>query len=127
MIAVKLLVSFSLQSGVHRADYSSVHVRGGEFVSDEVESLASEPNLLAAACQEIVDYTQDRRAVLIFATSVAHGRQVVRQFKEQHGIECGFVSGMTPATERDELLARFRGERYDSYVRSRTTQIHVQR
>ncbi len=99
------------KAGVHRADYSSVHVRGGEFVVDEVESLANEPNLVAAACQEIVQYTQDRRAVLIFATSVAHGRQVVRTFQEQHGIDCGFVSGLTPADERAELLARFRGDR----------------
>ncbi len=99
------------KAGVHRADYSSVHVRGGEFVVDEVESLANEPNLVAAACQEIVQYTQDRRAVLIFATSVAHGRQVVRTFQEQHGIDCGFVSGLTPADERAALLARFRGDR----------------
>lgn len=102
------------KAGVNRADFSSVHVRAGEFVSDEVDQLASEEALVSAACAEIVELTADRRAVLIFATSVAHGRQVVETLRDNHGIECGFVTGQTPAIERDEILARFRGDASDS-------------
>ncbi|WP_442511786.1 DEAD/DEAH box helicase [Novipirellula sp. SH528] len=98
------------KAGVNRADFSSVHVRAGEFVSEEVERLAGNDTLVSAACAEIVELTADRRAVLIFATSVAHGRRVVETLRNNHGIDCGFVTGETPAGERDEMLARFRGE-----------------
>jgi DNA repair protein RadD len=70
----------------------------------------NQPGLVSAACKEIVEYTQNRNAVLIFASSVAHGHRVVRTLYEQYGIECGFVTGGTPPRERDELLARFRGD-----------------
>ena len=102
------------KAGVNRADFSGVHVRAGEFVSDEVDRLAGDEALVSAACGEIVELATDRRAVLIFATSVAHGRQVVETLRHNHGVECGFVTGQTPANERDEILARFRGDAADS-------------
>ncbi|MDA9858738.1 DEAD/DEAH box helicase family protein [Rubripirellula sp.] len=98
------------KAGVNRADFSSVHMRAGEFVSEEVERLAGDDALVSAACAEMVELTADRRAVLIFATSVAHGRRVVETLRHNHDVECGFVTGETPAGERDELLARFRND-----------------
>lgn len=98
------------KAGVNRADFSGVHLRGGEFVSKEVERLVGDEALVSAACAEMVELTGDRRAVLIFASSVAHGRQVVETLRAKHGIDCGFVTGETPADERDELLARFRSD-----------------
>ncbi|QDV85533.1 DEAD/DEAH box helicase [Stieleria magnilauensis] len=98
------------KAGVNRADFSGVHMRAGEFVNEEVEQLAGDAALVSAACAEIVELTADRRAVLIFATSVAHGQQIVETLRRNHGIECGFVTGQTPAAERDEILARFRGD-----------------
>ncbi len=92
-----------------KADTSGLHVRAGEFVADEVESLMDAEGLVEAACGEIIDRTQDRQACLIFAAGVRHGRHVARVLQEKHGVECGFVCGDTPAGERDELLARFRG------------------
>lgn len=102
------------KAGVNRADFSGVHVRAGEFVSDEVNRLAGDQALVSAACAEIVELSSDRRAVLIFATSVAHGQKVVETLRTNHGIECGFVTGQTPAAERDEVLARFRDDECDS-------------
>ncbi|MCC9642993.1 DEAD/DEAH box helicase [Rhodopirellula sp. JC740] len=104
------------KAGVNRADFGGLHLRAGEFVSEEVESLVNDDALVSAACGEIVELTVDRRAVLIFASSVAHGRRVVEVLRENHGIECGFVTGETPAGERDELLARFRGDAPTSLI-----------
>ena len=101
---------------MNRADFGGLHLRAGEFVSEEVESLVNDDALVSAACGEIVELTVDRRAVLIFASSVAHGRRVVEVLRENHGIECGFVTGETPAGERDELLARFRGDAPTSLI-----------
>ncbi|HZT79159.1 MAG TPA: DEAD/DEAH box helicase family protein [Gemmataceae bacterium] len=97
------------KAGKARADTSGLHVRGGEYVAGEVEDLMDQDALVQAACAEIVEQTRDRHAVLVFASGVKHGQHVVRVLKEKHGLECGFVCGETPAGERDELLARFRG------------------
>jgi DNA repair protein RadD len=99
------------KSGVAKVDTSALHVRGGEFMADEVEDLMDQEAVVEAACREIVDYTRDRNACLIFAAGVKHGRHVAAMLQAKHGIECGFVCGDTPAGERDELLARFRGDK----------------
>ena len=98
------------KAGREKADTERLHVRAGEFVADEVEELMDQDQLVESACQEIIEYTQDRHAVLIFASGVKHAQHIQRVFEEKNGIECGFVCGKTPAGERDELLARFRNE-----------------
>jgi DNA repair protein RadD len=95
------------KNGKQRIDTSKLHVRGGEFIAGEVEELMDGDETVAAACAEIVELTQDRNAVLIFAAGVAHGRHVQRVLKANHNIECGFVCGETPTSERDQQLARF--------------------
>lgn len=104
------------KAGVNRADFGGLHVRAGEFVSEEVESLVNNDALVSAACAEIIELTKDCLAVLIFASSVAHGRRVVEVLQQNHGIECGYVTGETPPSERDELLSRFRGDAPTSLI-----------
>ena len=108
------------KAGINKADFGQLHVRGGEYLADEVESLMDQQSLVESACGELVAYTRDRQAVLIFASSVKHGKHVVRALAEQHGIECGFICGETPAGERNELLARFRGIPSDGLFERRT-------
>jgi DNA repair protein RadD len=101
------------KAGVQKADTSDLHVRAGEFVADEVESLMDRDELVESACGEIIQYTRDRHGVLIFASGVKHAQHIQRVLRETHGVECGFVCGQTPAAERDEILARFRGVQSD--------------
>ena len=96
------------KAGINKIDTAGLHIRGGEFVADELEHLMDEPRLVAAACGETVGYAQDRSAVLIFASGVKHGEHIVRTLADAHGIECGFVTGDTPTKERDAILGRFR-------------------
>ena len=90
-----------------KVDTSGLHVRGGEFIADEVEALMDEDTLVQSACAEIVDRTQDRHAVLIFAAGVKHGEHVQRILGETR-LECGFVCGETLPFERAERWQRFR-------------------
>jgi len=96
------------KAGMQKVDTDDLHVRGGEFVANEVESLMDEEALVRGACAEIVDYTRDRRATLIFASGVNHGRHVVEEFRSVHGKECGFICADTPARDRAAILARYR-------------------
>jgi DNA repair protein RadD len=99
------------KAGSTKADTSELHVRGGEFVADELENLMDQHGLVEAACAEIVAHTGDRNSVLIFASGVKHGRHIVAVLKEKHAIDAGFVTGETPTGERDDLLARFKAGR----------------
>ena len=102
------------KAGRCKVDTRELHVRAGEFVADEVERLMDDGGLVEAACAEIVEYAKNRNACLIFAAGVQHGHHVVQTFQGKHGVECGFITGTTPAAERDEILARFRGAPDDS-------------
>ena len=95
------------KAGRSKADTDELHVRGGEFVADEVESLMDQESLVQAACAEIAQYTTDRNACLIFASGVQHGMHIVDTLHRYHNISCGFVSGDTPSAQRDETLKQF--------------------
>ncbi|MEQ8789500.1 MAG: DEAD/DEAH box helicase family protein [Pirellulaceae bacterium] len=96
------------KAGSKKADTSGLHVRAGEFVPGEVEGLMDQDDLVESACAEIVKYTADRKAVLIFATGVKHGKHIVRVLGEKHGVECGFICAKTPVDDREELITRFK-------------------
>ncbi len=108
LIVQGFLCPLITKAGINKADFSRLHVRAGEFVPDEVEDLMDDDRLVEAACGEMVAYTANRKAVLIFASGIKHGEHIVRVLCEKHGIKCGFVTGETPTWERDAVLARFK-------------------
>jgi DNA repair protein RadD len=64
--------------------------------------------IVTGACEEIARLTATRKSVLLFASSLAHGRHVqtiLAQLTEQ---EIGFVCGDTASGERADLLGRFK-------------------
>ncbi len=95
------------KAGKAKPDTTGLHVRAGEFVADEVENLMDQATLVQSACSEIVEYTANRHACLIFASGVKHGRHIVDLLQGQHGVKCGFVCGETPSARRDATLQRF--------------------
>ncbi len=96
------------KAGKLKANTDGLHIRAGEFMANEVEALMDEENLVLSACREIVECTQERRSVLIFASGVRHGQHVAETLRIRHQVECGFVCGETLPFERDDTLRRFR-------------------
>ena len=96
------------KAGRAKVDTSELHIRGGEFITDEVEALMDQDSLVQSAVSEIIQYTTDRNACLIFASSIQHGKHIVDVLATEHSVECGFVCGETPTLERDLTLARFK-------------------
>jgi len=95
------------KAGKIKADTSDLHIRGGEFIAGEVETLMDEDSLVRSACREIIEHSADRHSVLIFASGVKHAQHVQRILGEM-GYECGFVCGDTLPFERAETLQRFK-------------------
>jgi len=107
LIVQGYLCPLKTKAGKQKVDTSGLHIRGGEFVAGEVESLMDDDATVQAACREIVEHTADRKSALIFAAGIQHARHVVGVLEEL-GQECGFVCGETLALERANTLSRFK-------------------
>ncbi len=107
LIAKGFLTRLASKCGTAVADTSGVTVRGGDFVQAELDRLSSDPELVEAACREILEFAAGRHKCLLFASGVVHGRMLAEQL-EALGERCGFVSGETSRDERAEILADFR-------------------
>lgn len=110
MIVQGYLSPLVSKAGRAAAKLGDLHIRGGEFIADEVEAAMDREELVSAACREIVELNRNRKSVLIFTTSVEHCRHVVEKIAGYSGMECGMVTGGTPPGERAELIARFKGD-----------------
>jgi DNA repair protein RadD len=95
------------KAGKEKADTDKLHVRGGEYVANEVEVLMDDAYLVESACKEIVAQTQTRRSCLIFAAGVKHGKHVAATLKEM-GQRVATVFGDTLDFERDQTLSDFK-------------------
>jgi DNA or RNA helicases of superfamily II len=98
------------KAGKRKIDCSQLGVRGGEFIPADVEKLVDTEANVQGACLEIAQLCTDRHSVLIFAVSVEHARNVQRTIAKFTGEECGLITGETPASERNRLIGRFRGD-----------------
>ncbi|MFN7022140.1 MAG: DEAD/DEAH box helicase family protein [Phycisphaerales bacterium] len=108
LIVQGFLSPLRTKAGLQKVSTDDLHVRAGEFVASEVEDLMDKDALVEGACAEIVEHTLDRTATLIFSSGIRHGQHIVEVLKSKHGVECGFVSGDTPAGVRSGILDRFR-------------------
>ena len=110
------------KEGEAEADLEHLHLRGGEFISDEIAKAMDSSDLVEKACAEIVTKTRDRKSVIIFGASVEHCNHIAECITRLSGEECPVVTGETPAAERADILARFKGEARDDlfgYVHSK--------
>lgn len=93
-------------------DTSGLHIRGGEFVANEVEVLFGGDDLkVEAACREIVARTKGRRSVLVFCSGVRHAEKVSTYITRISGDVCGLVVGEMDALSRAATLAEFKSGR----------------
>ncbi len=108
MIAQGYLSPLITKAGKEKVDTPCHHIRAGEFISGEVEELMDTDQLVEATCQEIVSKTADRKSVLIFGASVAHGRHLASVISKKTGQEVGTVFGDTLPFMRYQTLTDFR-------------------
>jgi len=110
LIARGYLCPLRAKGGKQKADTSGLHLRGGEFIAGELESLMDDDGLVLSAVAEIIQQAQERKAVLIFASGVKHAEHIQRTI-EAAGHECRLVCGNTPTDERADTLEAFKGGR----------------
>lgn len=91
-----------------RIDVVDVAVQGGEFVRGQIEMKALVDGRVAAATKDIVKKAADRKKVLIFTASVKHCELVFLEMTYLQGRGVAWVTGDTPANERDQVVKDFR-------------------
>jgi len=107
LIAQKYLCPLISKAGKQKANFDSLHVRGGEFVSGEVEKLMDDSALIDAACREVIEYTRNRNSVLIFSSGVKHAEHI-RESLERLGVGCRSIFGDTLEFDRTQTLGDFK-------------------
>ena len=110
MIQQGYLSPLTSRAGRAEANLDDLHIRGGEFIGDEIAAAMDTEQLVSAACHEIADLTRDRKSVLIFTSGVDHCKHVAAKITEYTGRGCAIVTGNTPDLVRDEIIRRFKGE-----------------
>ena len=110
LIDAGYISKITAKAGTANPDLDHLHIRAGEFVAEDVERAMGEERLVESACREIVEKTRDRKACLVFCTSVAHCKKVAKFIEKHSGEECAIVTGDTPPAVREETISRMKGE-----------------
>lgn len=96
------------QPGDASIETRGVHIRAGEFITNELERLFS--NVVTQACREIVAKTVSRHSVLVFCQTVAHAEQVHDCLERLTNEKIGIVTGGTSPIMRESALQAFRNQ-----------------
>lgn len=96
--------------GSARANLSNVHVRGGEYIPEEMALAFDQSELVSESVSEIIKLAEGRKGILAFCSSVEHARNVCAEFRNR-GQQCEMICGETPSDERAKILADFQAQR----------------
>jgi DNA repair protein RadD len=107
LVAKGFLCPVTSKASKNEIDTSKVSLTAGDFDVDEIDDMVNTDEAVRDIVAEIVDRTQTRKSVLIFANSIKHAEHIVAEFRQSHGYEAGLVIGDTPSLERDALRERF--------------------
>ena len=86
---------------------TNVSRAGGDYNQGELDAaMAADVEVIDKSVAEIASYRNERKGCIIFASGEKHGLLVQEAFR-RIGLELPFVTGNTPSSERDDVVARF--------------------
>lgn len=110
LIEQGFLSSLRSKQATETIDASGLHVRAGDYRSDEVDALVDTQEVVAAACDEMIARAVGRSAWIVFCASIDHAEHVCDALNER-GVPAGVVHSRTEPAERARVLdAAERGE-----------------
>ena len=105
LIQNKFLADYKYYS-LPLADTDNLHVKCGEFVSDEVNALIENQAVYSGAVEQYLKLANGQKA-MVYCPSVVSSKEVAEQFNVA-GVPAAHVDGTTPKSEREELVAAYR-------------------
>jgi DNA repair protein RadD len=88
-------------------DVSNVAIQQGEFVSTQLQGAVDKAEVTYKALKELINASHDRRAILIFASGIAHAEHIAEQLGA-FGITCAPVHSKRTADYNDRAIQEFK-------------------
>ena len=107
LIEMGYLMPLVSKQSATQADFSNVKVRGGEFVTKDMQEAMNKDDLTQQALDEVEKWAFNRRCGLFFCSGVAHAESV-RDALRDRGYVSEMITGSTPKKEREKILERFK-------------------
>jgi DNA repair protein RadD len=95
------------KGGVEKIDLSDVRTTAGDYNSKDLEVAADNTILTRRAVDEIIAYGHDRKAWMVFTTSIQHALHVSDEITAR-GIVNHVVTSESPQEERELALKQFK-------------------
>ncbi len=99
-------------------DVSGVHMQGGEFKSNELQAAVDKTEITAAILRECIEYKEDRKHWLVFASGVEHSIHIADALNSM-GVTARAIHSKMPAKGpggRDESIQMFKDGRIQAAV-----------
>lgn len=95
-----------IDSPVACYDFSSLKLNGTQFVVSQIEELLKDQKRITPLIiRNIIDMSEDRHGVMIFTSSVAHAKEIMRALPADRS---ALVVGDTEDAERDAIIQNFK-------------------
>lgn len=95
-----------IDAAVERYDFSALSPSsGGLFREEGLNRVAAGNRATPGIIAEVVERARDRQGVMLFAATVAHAEEILGYLPAD---EAALVTGATPSSERERLIAAFK-------------------
>lgn len=109
------LVPVHSREGDKKADLTGVKKTAGDFNLLQMAQAFETGGIIEAACAEIRNLAEDKRAWLIFTAKVDHAFEV-RDDMRAHDIDAELITGETAKEDRDRIISDFKAGRLQCLV-----------
>jgi DNA repair protein RadD len=92
-------------------DMEGVHMRGGEFVANELQHAVDKQEITFAAIKETLENAFDRNHILVFASGVEHANNIANMLVDMGQTAVAIHSKMGDA-QRDQAILDFKAGKY---------------
>ena len=102
------LVKPITKGALKQIDTSTLTIKkNGEYDDIELAEIVNKEELIGAVVSETIEYGKDRKAWIVFATSIEHAEKLQQEFLNKD-INTKVITGSTKKDERDSILNDFK-------------------
>ena len=102
------LVKPITKGALKQIDTSTLTIKkNGEYDDIELAEIVNKEELISAVVSETIEYGKDRKAWIVFATSIEHAEKLQQEFLSKD-INTKVIAGSTKKDERDSILNDFK-------------------
>ena len=95
------------KNSLNSADLSKVHIKGGEYVQNEMEQAFNQGDLIDRTVKEIILLTEIRKKIIIFCAGIKHCKSVY-DCLTYYGMKADFAHSKRSKEENEKAISDFK-------------------